>query len=412
MQLFSPKGPRSGIALAVLVVLVFSAAAFSLGMYFGSEGRQLTAGAIFSGPTLPPAGVDLDPLWEAWSVLNEKFVSASSTGAVTNEEMLWGAIQGLAGSMGDPYTVFLPPEDAAIFQEDISGNFEGVGMEIGIRDEVLTVIAPLEGTPAKAAGILSGDKILKIDEQETADLTIDQAVKIIRGEQGTEVRFIIAREGEESLLEIPVVRDVIEIPTIDIELREDGIFVVSLYNFSATSPTLFRDALRQFIESGSNDLILDLRGNPGGFLEASIDMASWFLPAGKVVVREDFGGDREEKVHRSRGYDIFNDSLDMAILVNQGSASASEILAGALQEHDVATLVGESTFGKGSVQELVPITDTASLKVTIARWLTPEGKSISEGGLAPDVPIEMTVEDIEVDRDPQLSRAAALLLSR
>ena len=191
-------------------------------------------------------------------------------------------------------------------------------------------------------------------------------------------------------------------------------FVIRLFNFSAVSPHLFRNSLREFINSGSDKLVLDLRGNPGGFLEAAVDMASWFLPLGKVIVREDFGNadinGAEPRVHRSKGYDVFDDDLKMAVLINQGSASASEILAGALSEHGVATLVGAQTFGKGSVQELVDITGETSLKVTIARWLTPKGASISDGGVAPDVAVEFTLEDLEAGRDPQLEKAIEIVV--
>ena len=229
--------------------------------------------------------------------------------------------------------------------------------------------------------------------------------------------FTVVREGESELLSIPVIRDIIQIPTISTSsedgagLRDDGVFVIQLYNFSALSQHLFREALREFIVSEADKLILDLRGNPGGFLEASVDMASWFLPLGKIVVEESFGEGIKPKVHRSSGYDIFNENLKMAIVVNRGSASASEILAGALKEHGVATLVGDRTFGKGSVQELVPITSDTSLKVTIARWLTPLGNSISEEGLKPDIEVERTLEDIENDIDPQIEKAAEFLKS-
>ena len=186
-------------------------------------------------------------------------------------------------------------------------------------------------------------------------------------------------------------------------------FVIRLYSFSAQSPRLFRDALRKFVESGSNKLLLDLRGNPGGYLEAAVDMASWFLPAGKIIVTEDSGKNGKRAPHRSRGYDIFNKNLKFVILVNAGSASASEILAGALQEHGVAKLVGTKTFGKGSVQEVVKLTPETNLKVTVARWLTPNGVSISLAGLKPDVEVKMTPEDIEKKRDLQTDKAIQLL---
>jgi len=353
---------------------------------------------------------DFSPFWEAWNLINEKFLPANSTTtAVGDQEKVWGAIQGLVRSLDDPYSVFLPPDDSEIFEENISGNFGGVGMEIGIRKGILTVISPLKNTPAERAGILSGDQILKVDDTPTFELSIDKAVKLIRGEVGTPVAMTIQREGEEEFLEITVIRDIITIPTIDTELRDDGIFIIQLYNFSGASPRLFRKALREFVISGSNKLILDVRGNAGGFLEAAVDITSWFLPAGKIVVTEDFGGRKEDIVHRSRGYDIFNKNLKMVILVNGGSASASEILAGALSEHGIAELVGSKTFGKGSVQELIKITPDTSLKLTIAHWKTPGGTIISKDGLTPEFEIDVTDEDREEERDPQLDKAIELL---
>ncbi len=405
------------LGVAVLIIAVFS-----LGVFVGSEtnkesGVGSLSNLLTQNEITPPEGVDFSPLWRAWSVIDEKYVAASSTEEISSEDRVWGAAQGLADSLGDPYTVFLPPQDNEIFEADISGNFEGVGMEIGTRDGSLTVVSPLKDTPAYRAGIQAGDVIIEIDGRESREMPVEQAVKLIRGERGTEVVFTILREGESELLTISVERDVIQIPTISTStedgagLRDDGVFVIQLYNFSALSQHLFREALRDFILSGSDKLILDLRGNPGGFLEASVDIASWFLPVGTVVVEEHFGDDIKSKVHRSRGYDVFSDELKMVIVVNQGSASASEILAGALSEHGVATLVGEKTFGKGSVQELVSITDSTSLKVTIARWLTPKGHSISEQGLTPDIEVERTAEDIENGVDPQMERAAEYLLS-
>lgn len=399
--------------LGLIVVILIGLPAYLLGVGAGSSNFQNTISSplLSSENTLAPADTDFSSVWKVWNVLNEKYVPAATSTLTTSEDKIWGMIQGLASSLEDPYTVFLPPIQAGIFEEDIRGNFEGVGMEIGIRDRVLTVIAPLQGTPAKRAGLKSGDSILRIDGEVTDSLTIDEAVQRIRGERGTPVVFTIARDGEDELLEIKVIRDIIDIPTITSELRSDNVFVIELFNFSGVSPNLFRNSLREFVVSGTNRLILDLRGNPGGFLEAAVDMASWFLPTGEIVLQEDFGGNAKLKIHRSKGYDIFNDNLRMVILIDGGSASASEILAGALREHGVATLVGDTSFGKGSVQELIKITSDTSLKVTIARWLTPHGTSISHGGLTPDVLVEITSEDINADRDPQLEKAVQLLLN-
>ncbi|MEK7136135.1 MAG: S41 family peptidase, partial [Patescibacteria group bacterium] len=326
-----------------------------------------------------------------------------------------GAISGMVAAAGDPYTVFLPPEEKRQFEEDISGNFSGVGMEVGVKDGLLTVVSPLPGSPAKLAGIKAGDKIIEINGEVAAEMTVDKAIGKIRGPEGTKVVLTLITPDTSSAGQLPsphqitVTRAVIEIPTIDTELRPDGIFVIRLYNFSANSPELFRQSLQKFSASKSNKLILDLRGNPGGYLEAAVDMASYFLPKGQVIVWEHQGADAQDVAYRSKGYDVFADNLKMVILVDKGSASASEILAGALAEYDIATLVGETTFGKGSVQELVPVTADTSLKVTIARWLTPKGVSISKAGLKPDIEVKMTLEEYTAGKDPQFDKAIEIL---
>jgi len=414
-----------------LSILIFCSIIFGIGFYSGSFYTH--ASSYIPNDTIANTSpeedmkfnADFAPFWKAWSILNERFVPvATSTTLASEEDRIWGAIQGLSKSYNDPYTVFFPPEEAKSFEMEIQGNFEGVGMEIGMRDELLTVIAPLKGTPADKAGILPGDQIISIDDVSALDLSIEEAIQKIRGEKGTTVKLTVAREGK-GTLDIPIVRAVIEIPTVDTKpvfasdgsnkgsgLRSDGTFLIRLYNFSAHSTNDFQKALNEFTNSGSHKLILDLRGNPGGFLDAAVEMASWFLPTGTPVVIQDFGKGKGEQVLRSKGYDIFNKmgvKLDMVILVNGGSASASEILAGALSEHDVATIVGTQTFGKGSVQELIPLTSETSLKITIARWLTPHSISISENGITPDVIIPLSLEDIEKGKDPQLDRAVKIL---
>jgi len=357
--------------------------------------------------------IDFSAFWKVWNIVNEKFVPTTATSSkfVSDQEKVYGAISGLVESLNDPYTVFLPPDDNEKFESNIQGNFQGVGMEVGIQDDVLTVISPIKKTPAEKAGVKAGDRILKIDDVSAQSLSLDDAIDKIRGPIGTTVKLTIDRDGLAEPIKISIVRDVINIPTLETKKLDNGIFVISLYNFSANSSNDFRNALREFIVSKKSKLILDLRGNPGGFLESSIDIASWFLPAGKMVVKEDFGNG-EEKVFRSKGYNVFNDNLKMVVLVDKGSASASEILAGALQQHDVATLIGENTFGKGSVQELIEITPDTSLKVTIARWLTPNGTSISLGGLTPDFVIENEYKDGKLVEDKQMEEAVKKLLEK
>jgi len=392
------------IAISIIALV----GAYSLGVQSGLE-KSTVVNAPKTAITTSSEILDLAPFWKTLETLNERFVATTASSSTpTNKEKVYGAIEGLTASYGDPYTIFFPPKETTAFEEEVRGSFEGVGMEIAIKDKVLTVVAPLKNTPAERAGIQPGDQILKIDKLYTGQMTVEEAIKNIRGPRGTTVTLAVKRNG--GIEDIKVTRDFINIPTIDTKLRDDGVFVISLYNFSANSASLFREALREFIQSGSNKLVLDLRNNPGGYLESAVDMASFFLPLGKTVVIEDSGVNAKQKAERSAGYNVFTENLKMVILINEGSASASEILAGALREHAIAKLVGEKSFGKGSVQELIEITPETSLKVTIARWLTPKGKSISENGLEPDVKVEVTKKDLEKKIDPLMEKAVAILL--
>lgn len=401
---------KSSISKSPIIVLVVLGliGAYSLGVQSG-QNNAVSANTPQSSSATSSEVLDLKPFWKALETLNSRFVSTTASSSVpSDKDKVWGAIEGLTASYGDPYTIFFPPKETSAFQEEVRGNFEGVGMEIAIKDKVLTVVAPLKGTPAERAGIKAGDQVLKIDKLYTGGMTVEEAIKHIRGPRGTIVTLVIKRNG--GIEDIKVTRDVINIPTIDTKLRDDGVFVISLYNFSENSATLFRGALREFIQSGTDKLVLDLRNNPGGYLESAVDMASFFLPIGKTVVIEDAGVRAKQKPERSHGYDVFTENLKMVIIINEGSASASEILAGALHEHGIAKLIGEKSFGKGSVQELIEITPDTSLKVTIARWLTPKGKSISENGLEPDFKVEVTKKDLEKKIDPQMDKAVAILL--
>jgi carboxyl-terminal processing protease len=395
-----------GLFSLFLIVFVFTS-----GYLLGNLRDPNIRNSLIGGQASASNGVDLNAFWRTWELIDSKYIPASSTMDVSSQEKIYGAIEGMVSSLGDPYTVFLKPKANENFKESIQGNFSGVGMEVGIQDGVLTVISPLKNTPAEKSGVQSGDVIVEIDGLSTRDLDLDLAVSRIRGEVGTEVVLNVFRENEDELIEISILRDTIDIPVLATELRPDGVFVISLYTFSANASSDFRKALREFVLSESNELILDLRGNPGGYLDAAVDIASWFLPAGKVIVQEDFGTG-ENKNLRSKGYNVFNSNLEMVVLVNKGSASASEILAGALQEYEIATLVGVQTFGKGSVQELISVTPDTSLKVTIARWLTPFGRSISDGGLTPDVIVEELPEGSPEDAnifDYQFERALEIL---
>jgi len=390
--------------ILVLIGLPAVILALFVGIFIGEKSAPLAA-----NPATNTSIVSQDQFqafWKAWQVLDSKYVAAAST---TPQDRIYGAIEGLASSYGDPYTVFFPPVESKMFAEDIAGDFEGVGMEIGIKNKQLMVVAPLKDSPAEHAGVKAGDSIISINGTSTDGMSTDQAVKFIRGPKGSTVKIDFLTAGATKPVTKSIVRDVINIPTIDTKSLPGGIYKISLYSFSAQSPDLFRNALRDFVLSGDHKLILDLRGNPGGYLDAAWDMSSYFLPAGKVVVTEDFGKNSPQNIYRSKGYNVFNKNLDMIVLVDNGSASAAEILAGALSEQGVAKLVGVKTFGKGSVQELVPITADTSLKVTIARWLTPDGHNLSHDGLDPDYVVPVTEADAKAGKDAQLEKAEQLL---
>ena len=396
--------------LAVICALV-ATLGFIGGVFVGSDNKNLLANVPLLGNGLdatPDPTADLSGFWKAWNVLSVRFVETHASSSIpAGKEKIWGAIEGLVESYGDPYTVFMRPEDAKIFAEDISCNFSGVGMEIGVKDGVLTVIAPLKNTPAERAGILSGDQIVAIDNTSTKGLSTDAAVKLIRGDKGTTVVFRIIRGGEAQ--DISVIRDIIQVPTIESSLDQaSGVYTIALYSFSANSGSLFNKALAEFRASGSHRLLIDLRGNPGGYLASAVSISSHFLPQDEVIVTEDYDGHKENISHKSRGTGGIPEGTRIVILIDQGSASASEIVAGALQDHDKATLIGTHSFGKGSVQELVDI-GSGALKITVARWLTPSGRSISDGGLAPDIEVARTQADVTEGKDPQTERAISFL---
>lgn len=393
--------------LLVVVSILIVAASFGGGTYVGYERRpaiERVKGVLGQEAEKPPE-VDFSQFWEVWGAVEEKYVDRDS---IDRKKLVEGAVTGLVKALGDPYTVFLPPQQSRLFHEDVHGSFGGIGAEIGMRKDILTVIAPLKGSPAERAGLKAGDKILKINATTTADLSLEEAVSFIRGPIGTSVKLAISRDDEE-MREIEIGRDTIVIPIIETARKGDGVFYIHLLNFNEKSPLEFRKAIREFLISGDSRLILDLRSNPGGFLDAAVDIASWFIPAGEIVAREKTA-DGSEILYRSSGHRLL-ESVPAVVLMDRGSASASEIVAGALRDIRGIKLFGEKTFGKGSVQEVENLRDGASLKITIAKWLTPNGTSIDQTGLEPDVRIEIKKEDTDAGRDPQLDKAIEALKS-
>jgi len=391
--------------IVVLVLAGILFAAFGAGVYFGkSQAPAMPPEGVLNPELGKRAGVDFSLFWEAWNKLEEKYVDHSK---VDYRVMLYGAIAGMTNSLKDDYTVFFPPEDTKIFKEDVSGEFSGVGMEIGMRNNTLTVIAPLEGTPAERAGLRAGDKILKINGDNTGSMSVDSAVKLIRGPKGTEITLTIVRDGWDDVKDFKIIRDAIEVPSLKWETKEGNIAYIKLYHFSEVARSAFNKAGLQILNSSPQKIILDLRNNPGGYLEVANDIGGWFLEKGQLITIEDFGGKETNIEYRANGPSSLL-QFPIVVLINKGSASASEILAGALRDNRQALLIGEKSFGKGSVQQLEDLSE-GSLKITIAKWLTPKETMINGEGLKPDIEVELTENDYKEGKDPQLDRAIEIL---
>lgn len=441
---------KGNIIIAVGLLLL---GAFTAGLYVG-EGRiaevEKVSELLNKDGDLLTAQVGMDaeqfdftPYWRVWNTLDRKFVPfGTSSDPIDAEDKVYRSIEGLVASYDDPYTVFMRPQVANDFKIATKGSLEGIGAVIGERDGGIVVVGPLKDSPAERAGLLANDKIYSVDGVDVTGMTVDEAVSHIRGEGGTTVTLRV-ETGSDGARDVPIVRGTIEIPSTahavierevpkvvvrdtppeegtpsgepaDVPQEEEPVetevrdfYLLRLFSFSQTSIQAFERELQDFVHSGSDSLIIDLRGNPGGYIESAVQIASWFLHEGDVVVREYNGPEKREVVHTASGKNLFKDGLPkVAVLVDGSSASASEILAGALQEHGVATIVGTNTFGKGSVQELVNITDDLSLKVTVARWYTPNGVSISNGGLTPDVRVDPTTA---TSSDPWIDAAVEAL---
>ena len=396
-----------GLIIATIAII---GGVFYFGYSFGfKKGTEKPQTLIIRGVSNIENGqiikdVDFNLFWESWKILKDKFVDA---GKIDDQTLVYGAISGLLNSLKDPHTIFMPPTDAKKFNEDISGEFSGIGAEIGIRNDQLVVISPLKNTPAERAGLKAGDKILKIDDKNAINLSVDEAVKLIRGLKQTKVVLTILRNNWEKAQEIPIIRDIIQIPTLDWEMKDENISYLRLYNFYENAPFLFYQSAIKTALDNPKGLIIDLRNNPGGYLEVAVNLAGWFLNSGDIIVSEEFhSGEKDE--FKANGNGFFKD-IPMVILINEGSASASEILAGALRDNRNIKIIGKKSFGKGTVQELQQLKGGSSIKITVAHWLMPNGGLIDKNGIIPDYDINITEEDIKNDKDPQLEKAIEIL---
>ena len=342
--------------------------------------------------------VDFNLYWDVWNLLKKDYAKSND---LNEKELFYGSIKGMVASAGDPYTIFMDPKESQNFANDLSGTFEGIGAEIGIKKEQLVVVAPLPDSPAQKAGLRAGDKIVAINKESTMGMSVDQAVNKIRGPKNTEVNLLILRNGDEKTKEIKINRDVIIVKSVKTQLRDDGIFVLTITNFNNDTEDLFGKAVEEIVKANPKGIILDLRNNPGGYLDTAVKVSSKWVSEGIVVSEK---SPNNKKDYLAEGSATLK-NYHTVVLINQGSASASEIVAGALQDHKKATLIGKQSFGKGSVQVIENLKDGSSLKVTIAQWLTPNGNNINEKGITPDKTVDLTAKDYESNKDPQMDAA-------
>jgi len=390
---------------AIILIFVFCFFGFLIGFFLDKD-FTTSPEIIISGQSASSFDDQFDvSLFEkVWTTIEKDYVVQP----VSEEDLFYGSLRGLVEGLKDPYSIFLKPDLAKKFLDDVSGSFEGVGIEIGIKDDRLTVIAPLDYTPAFRAGLRSGDKIYGIDEKSTLGMGLDEAAHLIRGEKGTKVVLTILRKPEKITKEVEIIRDTIDIKTVSWELKgeNDKIAYIKITHFSDDTWSDFQSIAQVVLASNPDGLILDLRNNPGGYMDTAVNIAGYWLGRKVVVIARD--ANDQGKEYKSSGPQHFDD-FPTIVLVNQGSASASEILAGAMQDYQKATILGAQTFGKGSVQELKNLSDGSALKLTIANWYTPLNRSFNEEGITPDIEVEATEEDYLENRDPQLARALEIL---
>lgn len=333
------------------------------------------------------------PFWETWNELHTKFI-----GTLDDKNLSYGAIEGMVRASGDAYTAFSDPESTKQLKDTLKGSFSGIGAEMGVKNGLVVVIAPLPDSPAQKAGVKAGDVVVSVDKKNiTQDMSLDEVVQMIRGPKGQKVELKVIHKDAQESTDISIVRDDIEVQSIKSEIK-DGILHVSILSFNGDTSVKFLQAARDAKRQNITGVIVDVRNNPGGYLDTAVDISSQFMGPGLPIVIE---RGKQEVTHRSSGTGIFK-GLSVVVLVNGSSASASEIVAGALQDNLDAKVIGTKSFGKGSVQEVIDLSDGSSLRVTIAKWFTPKGRSINEQGIEPSIVIENKENTTE---DEQLLRA-------
>ncbi len=402
MKLQRKKSNKWLVVLVVIILIIAS----GLGGFFAGKVSH-TDKSVLSKTKLKsskyPEEFNFSIMDEILKIIDRDYVDKEK---IDNQKMFNTMMSGLVAGLEDPYTVFMTPKKTKEFNEDIDGKFQGIGAEIAQKGGFIVIVAPLSDSPAERAGIKAGDKVYAIDGEDATDLTVSEAVQRIRGEKGTVVTLSIVREDTEPF-DVEVTRDVIYIQSVKTEIKDGNIAYIEISNFNTDTNSLFQKAVEEMKSKNVKGIVLDMRNNPGGLLDSAIFVASAWVENSNVVVSEKFG-DGTVIEYKAKGTSDFT-NIPTVVLIDRGSASGSEIVAGALKDYEKATLVGEQTFGKGSVQNLQTLSDGSSLKITIAKWLTPNGISISEEGVSPDEEVEYTREDFENDLDPQLDRALEIL---
>jgi carboxyl-terminal processing protease len=386
----------------VITLFVLLSAVVTFAAYLGGYGTALS---LHAGP--PQPGQDqLRVFWESWRIVQDQYYGAPVDASV----LTYGAIRGAVSTLGDPFTWFAEPEEAEKIREAASGSYSGIGAVVNDNDAGnVIIVRPFPDGPADRAGLLPGDIILEVEGTATAAVGLQQAVDKIRGPVGTPVHLLIERDALEAPFQVELVRAQIEIPSVEQKMLDGGIAYLKVNEFRSNAPAQVHAALEELLAQGPNSLVLDLRDDPGGLLSSSIEISSEFVAEG-VIVREK-GSNGLDQEHLARG-DGLATEIPLVILVNSGTASASEIVAGAIRDHGRGILIGETTLGKGSVQSPVDLSDGSHLRLTVAHWFTPNGQLIHGEGLVPDIEVPLSEEDLANGRDPQLDRAIAYLLER
>jgi carboxyl-terminal processing protease len=350
---------------------------------------------------------DLKIFWRVWRMLAEKYVDDS---LLNSQTMVYGAIKGMVSSLDDPYTVYMTPNETNEFDQNLEGKLEGIGAELTVRDQALVVVSPLKNSPAEKAGLKPGDIVYKIDGNVTSEMTLFDAIMKIRGEKGTKVVLTILRKDEKEPLEIGIVRDTVDIESVSMEDKGKGIFYISINQFNDNTKPEFETKVTELLLKEPKGLIIDLRNNGGGYLDSAVDVLSELIKGKKAAVTIKQRDEVDNQTMYVSGKPQLGE-VPLVVLINNGSASASEIMAGAIADHKRGILLGEKSFGKGSVQEVDKLSDGSSLRYTIAKWYTPNGKNIDKVGIEPDMKVEMNKEDAAKSIDTQLEAAIVYLVS-